>query len=484
MPRPPNIVWIVVDQQPHANRPAVAGAFATQARLAARGMRFTRAYTVLPICTPARASMLTGLYPHRHGITENDGRFGGRPGLDPGDWLMHRPLAEAGYRCGWFGKWHLDNERAASAYGFEGVSLPGYGYPYGMPEYRAYLDRAGLTPPLATIEIPGETRTVAGTRIDLASVTDWFDYEAGTAVLDGPADAHEAFFVAAMARDWIAQAADGPFFLRVDPWGPHPPYVAAAPFAGMFDGLEPDLPGNFTTDLAARPEHHRAYRDYWTQTLGLDLAAWRLMAWRSLEQAALVEAALTGVLDALEATGVAENTLVIFCADHGDAVASNGGVANKGGLMVEETLRIPLAIAGPGVAAGATCGRLVANIDLAPTILAACDIDAGVPMDGVDLRPLLRDPSAQGRTGLMTQHYGLHVPVLQRAYHAEDWKLVMQEDGFAELYDLARDPCELVNLAGDPSHAARLAQMQVGLRAEMRATGDTGVRRERILGEG
>tara|TARA_B100000676_G_scaffold311626_1_gene382203 strand:- start:7367 stop:7540 length:174 start_codon:yes stop_codon:yes gene_type:complete len=57
--------------------------------------------------------MLTGVYPHVHGLAENDGRFGGREGLNPSDWMVHRPLAESGYRCGWFGKWHLDNQRSA-----------------------------------------------------------------------------------------------------------------------------------------------------------------------------------------------------------------------------------------------------------------------------------------------------------------------------------------------------------------------------------
>ena len=73
--------------------------------------------------------MLTGLYPHNHGLTENDGRFGGRLGLDKTDWLINQDLSKAGYRCGWFGKWHLSQEDSATDFGFEGFSEPGYRYP-------------------------------------------------------------------------------------------------------------------------------------------------------------------------------------------------------------------------------------------------------------------------------------------------------------------------------------------------------------------
>ena len=115
-----------------------------QARLACTGTRFTNAFTVLPICSPARASMLTGLYPHAHGLTENDGRFGGRAGLDPSDWLVHQEFTTAGYRAAWFGKWHLDNHSDAGRLGFQGWSLPGYGYPYATNAYEEYLERQGL----------------------------------------------------------------------------------------------------------------------------------------------------------------------------------------------------------------------------------------------------------------------------------------------------------------------------------------------------
>ena len=100
MTRHPNVLWLNTDHQLFANRPAVAQRLPLQTSLAERGMVFDRAYTVLPVCTPARASMLTGLYPHNHGLTENEGRFGGRAGLDATDRLFTAALGDAGYRCG------------------------------------------------------------------------------------------------------------------------------------------------------------------------------------------------------------------------------------------------------------------------------------------------------------------------------------------------------------------------------------------------
>ena len=467
----PNILWMVADHQAYANRPALARSFALQARLAREGTRFTRAYTALPVCSPARASMLTGRYPHAHGLTENDGRFGGRPGLEPDDWLLHKPLAETGYRCAWFGKWHLDNARSALDYGFEGYSLPGYGYPYGTAAYRAYLKRAGLPAPVAEIELPGESGIAAGTRIDLCAAGAWFDFEAGAGRLDGPPECHEAYFLARLAADWLEGVGGEPFFLRIDPWGPHPPYLPAAPFHGMLDRGAVGLPLNLGSDLAGRPTHHRGYRDYWQDTLGLDAEGWRRMAARALEQVALVEAALAGLLDALDRLGLAENTLVIFTADHGDAVGSNGGVANKGGLMVEETMAIPLLLRGPGIAKAALRGQPVGNIDIAPTILAACGIEAETTLHGISLL----DPAAR-RRGLMAEHYGLHQPILQRACYEGHWKLVVQEDGFAELYDLAVDPCETRNLAAGPEERPRLEGLWAGLLEAMDKTDDHGPR--------
>ena len=415
--------------------------------------------------------MLTGLYPHAHGLTENDGRFGGRSALGPDEWMVHRQFARMGYRTAWFGKWHLDNTADANRFGFEGWSLPGYGYPYGTEAYADYLHRKVLPSPVAEVEVQGESSTPPRTRLSLTDLGDWPDYEAGSLRLDAPAETHEAFFVADLARDWIIRNAGEPFFLRIDPWGPHPPYLVPDVFDGYF-GNEIDFrTPNFHSDLAHRPAHHREYRDEWL-ALSYSDDDWRLLARRSLEQAALVETAMIGVVDALEAAGIADRTIVIACADHGDAVASNGGTANKGGLLVEETVRIPLAITGPSIPVVHVSHAAVTNLDIAPFILTAAGLPRTEELHGDGSALQVQPNGSTVRDGVMLQHYGLHQRILQRAWHTGSWKLILQPDGFNELYDLAHDPNEMSNLANNSDHAATLEDLRDQLLREMIRVGD------------
>ena len=155
---------------------------------------------------------------------------------------------------------------------------------------------------------------------------------------------------------------------------------------------------NFWSDLAHRPQHHREYRDEWAK-LDLDDNAWRLLAQRSMEQAALVESALCGVLDTLDRLDLTEHTLIVACADHGDAVASNGGVANKGGLMVEECVRIPLLFSGPSITAGRRDSKIVANIDVAPTLLDLAGLKVPPDIQGASLKSSLLGTSGSRAAG-------------------------------------------------------------------------------------
>lgn len=208
--------------------------------------------------------MLTGLYPHQHGLTKNDGRFGGRAELGPQDRMLQHEFADAGYRCGWFGKWHLSQNLSALDFGFEGFSLPGYGYPYGTDAYRDYLARIHDGPLWAEVELPGESRRAAGDRGDLTTMEEWFDYEAGTARIHGAEETHEAYFLADLDKQWIDTLdGDEPFFVRLDTWGPHPPYTLPTGFQSPLNAENVPVLGNLGFDLVTRPQHHRNYRDRW-----------------------------------------------------------------------------------------------------------------------------------------------------------------------------------------------------------------------------
>lgn len=477
-----NVLWIVSDHQAFANRGVDPDLFPMQAWLRKRGTEFSRAYTVLPICSPSRASMLTGLYPHTHGLTENDGRFGGRAELDAGDRMIQHEFADMGYKCGYFGKWHISQDGSALDFGFEGFSLPGYGYPYGTTEFQHYLSRFQDGPLWAEVELTGESRRESGTYINLTKENHWFDYEAGTAILKGAEEVHEAYFLADATAKWISDLpGDTPFFVRLDAWGPHPPYMIPTGFSSPLEGMDIPLNGNLAHDLGARPRHHRDYRDQWRKDLLEDAFNWPLLSRRAMEHCIIVERAFIKIVEHLAAIGRLEDTIIVFCADHGDAVASNGGVMNKGGLLVEETLRIPLLFAGPGIAKECTTKSLIGNIDIAPTLLQLCSLTTTMPMQGKSAAAHLAAPEAVPfRSELMVEHYGLHVPILQRAFYKDYWKYVIQPDGFEEIYDLSTDPCELENLAGLESISNVLADLRFGLRDEMDRLGDKDPRLERI----
>ncbi len=108
-------------------------------------------------------------------------------------------------------------------------------------------------------------------------------------------------------------------------------------------------------------------------------------------------------------------------------------------------------------------------------------LEADRNLHGVGLPALLGQVSTPWRDGVMLQHYGLHQPILQRAWRTERWKLILQEDGFQELYDLIADPAEMINLAGDPAHADRSRQLQDALFADMIRLGDDGTRQQRLM---
>ena len=493
----PNIVWLMSDHLVYAHHKAQTGypQLATFDRLAAEGMAFDNAFSVCPLCQPARASMLTGVYPHRHGMTLNDGDTGAKTDHDPDAKLFNHYLQQAGYRTGYFGKWHNGVARVAQDYGFEGFSMPGYGHPYYSDEYAAYLVEMGLPEPEVTLEWAYEGPEWAGQTIKLKDFprpyeSPYFMMES-SGVLNTPLETHEAYFLAHLATCWLEEVVQGdaPFFLRFDTWGPHLPFYVTEPFLNTVNPDDIPLYPNHNSTLAHRPAHHRALLDF-RQRVGASAhwhswQDWQRVLARCHEHAALVDAAVGRVVAALERLGVLDNTLILYTTDHGGALASNGGLVDKGWLMTEETVRIPLAARWPGqIAPGSRSEKLVMNMDLVPTVLAAAGAAMPEVMDGACLQPLWEGEEtavSAWRNELMLQHHGHYREShFQRQLRLDSYKYVAHLDDLDELYDLQADPYELENLVNEPRCAALLADMRRRLHGQMVQFADDGSDAQRL----
>ena len=475
----PNILWLNSDHMLYAHHRQLTGLPQLPAfdRLCREGIHFQNAFAVTPLCQPCRASLLTGVYPHRHGMIQNDGQAGARLDFTPNTRLYNRSLQDEGYRVAMFGKWHAGEARIASDFGFEGFTCPGYGHPYWYPAYEAYLAEMELAQPEVTVERWLGFPEWDGRRLRLVDfekpyASPYFLMEA-SGILHGPVESHEAYFLAHLANHWLEAVAKSgePFCLRVDPWGPHHPFWVAEPFLNTVDPESiPQYP-SFGHDLKHRPQNHRdllAYRhgySFWP--------AWRDWSWlvaRAHEHAHLVDAALNRILDKIDALGLWENTLVIYSVDHGGALGSNGQLVDKGWLMTDETMRIPMALRWPGqIEAETSSDALVMNMDIVPTIWEAGGAVPPTPCDGRSLLALTRDPDESSwRHDLMLEHHGHYNEIhIQRQLRYANFKYVAHLGDREELYDIKRDPFELDNLALDPDHIQLLSNMRGRLLANM-----------------
>ena len=486
--RQPNIVWLLSDHfayKQYADLPGPKPYTPTLNRIASEGAFFNNAYTVCPLCGPARASMLTGRYPHNHGIIQNDGNCGAPVDFEPDIRLFSHYLNRAGYRCGYFGKWHCGHVRTALDYGFEGWTLPDYGFPYNKDIYRDYLRKNKLREPVVELEYEFGSRKPFG-RINLCEEPNAFAHMNCSGVLLSQAEAHESFFVTYLACKWLEQRSENlqPFLLRVDVWGPHQPYFVAAPFKDSIDPAKiPEYP-SFNRSLDDRPAHHRDFGKHCCDKRVLsEWSDWRKVAARCYEHISLVDNALGSVLETLDRCGLYENTIVIYTTDHGDILASNGGLFDKGSMMVEETMRIPMAVRWPGrIKPGFKSSALVTNMDIVATVLDAAGAEMPPGLDGQSMLSLFESSdNEKWREELMCEHHGHAVDAFQRFLRWKNYKYVAHYNDIDELYDLDRDPFELRNRAEDPEMKDIRNEMRERLAKQMIKSGDNSCKAGEML---
>ncbi|EAR51139.1 probable sulfatase [Oceanicola granulosus HTCC2516] len=488
MAKRPNILLITTDQHHYEALGAVNDKLSTPNldRLCNMGTRYERAYCPNPVCTPSRASIITGQYPSHHGAwTIGVDLDEDRPFL--GDWL-----AGAGYRTGLVGKAHFTSLAAPSLESqptlrdldfWGGFNGPWYGFQHielarnhadeshvGQ-HYARWLEDKGLADWREYFQpLPGETAAHAP---EEHACGHYWAREGRSWAL--PDELHYTRWTGERSAAFI-EAGEGPFFLWASFHDPHPPYTVPEPWASMYDPADME-PGRLVPgEHDANPPHFAA-----TQQEAPDFASWHrpheahgceshLYPEEELKKdlavyygmISFIDAEVGRLLDLLEARGELDDTLIVFTTDHGHFLGQHGLVA-KGPFHYEDLIRIPFIVAWPGeVPAGAVSDALQSLVDLAPSFLEA----AGAEVPG----------SVQGRSQLATWRGGAavrshaicenrHNPVMPHlaTYVERDAKITVYREGeMGELFDLAADPGELRNLWDAPEAAGLKARMLQG----------------------
>jgi len=432
-------------------------------RLAARGVRFVRHYAQAAPCGPSRASLLTGMYQHRHRVVGN-----GTP-LDARFTNLALEMAAAGYRPTLFGYTDTtvdpsvverpDDPRLRT---YEGV-LPGFEVEVQLPEaadrWIEWLVTKGYDRPASVWDLYGDRDT-----------TDAAGRGASWAPVRYSSDHTEAAFLVERFVEWHrAQPSDTPWFAHLTFLRPHPPYVAPAPFHDLIDPDDVPMPVRHADRRAEGAQHPLVAGAMFVPEAAapdsdLDTRQLRATYWGMLAE---VDEKLGWLLDDLDATDAAD-TLVVLTADHGEQLGDHWLIEKLG--FFDESYHIPLIVSGPGVVAGGVVDEFTENVDLMPTILTAVGADVPGQCDGVALQPFLhgRAPSNwrdaahwewDWRDPVASQLLGVPLTMSNLAVLRDRHGKYVHFAGMAPaFYDLDVDPHELHNVAEDPAYRDRVLE--------------------------
>lgn len=387
-------------------------------RLAANGVNFTNAHCQAPICMPSRTSLLTGTYPHQNGVYVIEQKFEDAPLLKDA-MTLPQYFRDNGYHTVGCGKiYHRTSERAGDwdEWGFR----KGWGW---------MRDRVG---PEGASGLPEPSI---------------FDF--------GPIEATSEEMNDWQVVDWIEprlkQKYDKPLFMAVGLITPHLPLFTPTEFYDQYPPDETELPPTLPGDLDDLPPMGRKFTRYFDSTPMSHHNITRYGLWHKavasyLATATFTDACVGRVLDALQQSPHRDNTIVVLWSDHGFHVGEKMHWEKRS--LWEESTRVPLMFAGPGVEAeGMACSRPVGLIDIFPTLVELCDLPPLEQLQGNSLVPLLKDPQRKwNHSALTTHHPGNH------AVRSERWRYIRYANGDEELYDHQNDPHEWTNLANDPKY--------------------------------
>jgi len=373
-PRRPNVVFVLIDDMRWDVMSSAGHPFVKTPnldRIAAQGVRFTNAFVTTSLCSPSRASFLTGTYAHTHGV-----RVNGRMELDPSMPTFPQLLRDAGYETAFVGKWHMipdPNPR------------PGFDYWLSFPGQGVYRD--------PDLNENGRDIKRKGYITDLLT-----EY----------------------AVAYLARPRSKPFCLFLSHKAMHSEFIPADRHKRLYEDVDLLAPPSQQDDLRGKPRWQRE-----VQLRGKRLKSpappggipdavqpkdWEMAGRRARlrmnwhRTLAAVDEGMGRVLETLKKSGVADDTVIIFAGDNGFFLGEHGRDDKR--YAYEESIRIPLVISGPGVKPrGKQASQLVLNIDLAPTILDLAGVKIPSSMQGRSLEPLLAGKKTRWRTSLAYKYF-------------------------------------------------------------------------------
>ena len=446
----PNIVFILVDDMRWDEYTEAGHNFLRTPhidRVAKEGINFRNTFTTTPLCSPSRASFLTGQYAHTHGITDNVARNARSHQLE----TFPKRLHQDGYQTAFIGKWHMGNDD---------TRRPGFDYWAAMPGQGEAMD------PLFNIN--GERKKVEGyvTDILIDQSIAFINQERTTPFLLYLS--HKALHPNSLQRD------DGST-IDIDAGG----FVAAARHKGMYgDALINRRPNH---GIAPTDKPALARKIDGLPPMGMQTATSDKTIRERSEMLMAVDEGLGRIFEALEKKGILDNTVVVFTSDHGYWYGEHG-LDEERRLAYEEAIRIPLLIRYPKkITGGSRAEYPVLSIDVAPTLLQLAGITPGDEIQGKSLLPLLNNndnSETSWRNSFLIEYYSDTVfpRVVTMGYKAvrnHRYKYIhyLELEGMDELYDLQEDPYELNNIIGDEGMAQVLAAMQDELNKLLVETG-------------
>jgi arylsulfatase A-like enzyme len=465
----PNLLFILTDQH---RRDAVGAHGNPQIRtphldaLARRGVLFEAAYVTQPLCTPSRASLLTGLYPHTHGAGLNN-----EP-LSRDRRILVEMLAPGAYRSAWFGKWHLGDEIFRQR-GFDEFESTEDGYEEHYSPGRDRSAKSGYHHFLAGRGVKPDERDGGYSRRYANTL---------------PKELSKPAYVAGKGIEFIERHRERPFAVFLSFLDPHTPFNSVND--GMYDPARMEVPATFHEPLDPTVlERTRVLRDMLQHDApgsykGIIDTARDLqeVKARYYGKVTLVDEMVGRVVARLGELGLSGRTIVVFTSEHGELMGAHRLVFKS--LMYEESAGVPLILSVPGMTdRGRRVAAPVSTVHLTPTLLDLMGQPAPAGLQGESWAPILRKGGAWPERPVFMEFNGPPWPFkdrfterLRTVRTPDGWKLTVDDRSQGELYDLRQDPQERKNLFYDDAHLGRVRALLEQIRAWQRGTGDEPMR--------